>query len=67
MKILLLFVLGFTILDASAQDDRLGLTQDEFENVFVRSTEYTKLMDRLHDLETNEGSLTQKINSYVYT
>jgi len=34
-----------------AQEERLGLTEDEFEDVFVSSEEYTKLMDRLYKLE----------------
>lgn len=46
-----------------AQNETLGLTQEEFEDVFVDSEEYTKIVTRLYDLENNEDQLLQKINA----
>jgi len=46
-----------------AQNETLGLTQEEFEDVFVSSEEYTKIVSRLYDLENNEEQLLQKINA----
>ena len=50
---------------AFAQEERLGLTEDEFEDVFVSSEEYTKLMDRLYKLENQTHVHTYPIISYV--
>jgi len=46
-----------------AQNETLGLTQEEFEDVFVDSEEYTKIVTRLYDFENNEEQLLQKINA----
>jgi len=54
MNMLLIILVSVFILPVFAQEERLGLTQDEFEDVFVDSEEYTKLMQRLYDLEKTD-------------
>jgi len=63
MRALLVFFLTIMVFPVFAQNETLGLTQEEFEDVFVDSEEYTKIVTRLYDLENNEDQLLQKINA----
>ena len=63
VRALLVFFLTIMVFPVFAQNETLGLTQEEFEDIFVVSEEYTKIVTRLYDLENNEEQLLQKINA----
>jgi len=65
MNMLIIILLSVFILPVFAQEERLGLSQDEFEDVFVSSEEYTKLMQRLYDLEKQTHIHNPPVISYV--
>ena len=68
MKPVIIIAIAFVLLiplPIFAQEERLGLTEDEFEDVFVSSEEYTKLLDRLYKLENQTHLHTYQVISYV--
>ena len=68
MKLVIIIAIVFVLLiplPIFAQEERLGLTEDEFEDVFVSSEEYTKLLDRLYKLENQTHLHTYTVIAYV--
>jgi len=63
VRALLVVFLVVLVVPVFAQEERPDLSEDEFEDVFVSSEEYTKIVSRLYDLENNEEQQLQKINA----